>query len=216
MTTNLAPVLAISLANQSWFDKMYGPVIAGIKSRTELQQTSDAASALRLLSQVPAPSTVLITDHALALKENATVWNAVLKYVRGGGTAVIMGSFSSFVLPNEIEPFFGQAGLRWWAGPYHRSVLTLNESVAVALGVDAEKLLPRYSQKALLMATKATRAMLYVPDKTAPSMSRAALPGNCETAVAMERVGDGRIGYIGDVNAEDGSQRVILAMCGLL
>ncbi len=37
-----------------------------------------------------------------------------------------------------------------------------------------------------------------------------------ETAAALAKVGDGAVGYIGDVNAEDESNVVVLAMCGLL
>jgi hypothetical protein len=36
-----------------------------------------------------------------------------------------------------------------------------------------------------------------------------------QTPVAYKKVGKGRVAYVGDVNAEEGSARVILAMCGL-
>lgn len=35
-----------------------------------------------------------------------------------------------------------------------------------------------------------------------------------ETAVALARVGDGKLSYIGVVNGEEGSSAVVLAMCG--
>jgi len=37
-----------------------------------------------------------------------------------------------------------------------------------------------------------------------------------EAAVVFANVGSGKLGYVGDVNAEEGSDVVILAMCGLL
>ena len=37
-----------------------------------------------------------------------------------------------------------------------------------------------------------------------------------ETAVALVKVGEGKLSHVGDVNAEDGSNAVVLAMCGLL
>ncbi len=46
MTTNLALVLAVSIANQPWFDEIYGPLIASIKSKTEFKQVEDAVSTL--------------------------------------------------------------------------------------------------------------------------------------------------------------------------
>ena len=37
-----------------------------------------------------------------------------------------------------------------------------------------------------------------------------------ESPVFLAKVGDGKLGYVGDVNAEEESNLVILAMCGLL
>jgi hypothetical protein len=37
-----------------------------------------------------------------------------------------------------------------------------------------------------------------------------------QAPVALSKVGEGRLGYVGDVNAEEGSVTVVLALCGLL
>lgn len=37
-----------------------------------------------------------------------------------------------------------------------------------------------------------------------------------EATVVFAKVGLGRLGYIGDVNGEESSDTVVLAMCGLL
>jgi hypothetical protein len=37
-----------------------------------------------------------------------------------------------------------------------------------------------------------------------------------DTSVALAKVGKGKLGYVGDVNAEDGSDSAVLALCGLL
>lgn len=36
-----------------------------------------------------------------------------------------------------------------------------------------------------------------------------------QAAAAMAPLGAGKLGYVGDVNAEEGTDAVILAMCGL-
>ena len=36
-----------------------------------------------------------------------------------------------------------------------------------------------------------------------------------ESAVLLARVGKGKLGYIGDVKGEKGSEAVVLVMCGL-
>ncbi|KAM3428125.1 hypothetical protein MY4824_008999 [Beauveria thailandica] len=220
MATTMAPVLAISIKNQPWFDEMFAPLLTGIKSKTEFQQTEDATSALRLLSQRPPPSTVLITDQALTLPENAAVWTAVLNYVAGGGTVIIMGFFPCFVLPDDIKPFFTRAGLPWARGTYQRTTMTVNKAAAAAAGVNIQKLPQSYSQKAVYVSNVSDEDMLYKTDGNSVLESLVFAPESAhvpgETAVALSRVGAGRIGYVGDVNAEAGSHVVVLAICGLL
>ncbi len=62
--------------------------------------------------------------------------------------------------------------------------------------------------------------MLYMTDEDLVVNSLVFPPTNVhttrETAVVMTKIGDGKLRYVGDVNAEDGSYAVILAICGLL
>jgi len=225
-------ILTISLHEKSFFDDMYDSLLSAIMAKANLQRALDADLALRLLrpqpepqpqpQPKPKPSAVLLTDDALALEANAHVWEAVLDYVRQGGTAIIMGHFPSFVRPNDMKPFFARAGLSWEAGSYHRMTLALNRaSVDAAVGADvAEKLPSSYSQKAVFVRNVAPADTWYKPteDSVVESVifysSSSGIPP--ETAVALAEVGAGKLGYVGDVNAEEGSNAVILAMCGLL
>ncbi|KAM3426828.1 hypothetical protein NHJ13734_009240 [Beauveria thailandica] len=203
MATKMAPVLAISIKNQPWFDEMFAPLLAGIKSETR-----------------PQPSTVLITDQALTLPENAALWTAVLNYVAGGAIVIIMDFFQSFVLPDDIKPFFTRAGLPWARGRYQRTTLTVKKAAAAAAGVNFQKLPQSYSQKAVYVSNVSDEDMLYKTDDNSVLESLVFAPESAhvtgETAVALSRVGAGRIGYVGDVNAEAGSHVVVLAICGLL
>ncbi|PFH60125.1 hypothetical protein XA68_11398 [Ophiocordyceps unilateralis] len=218
MASRPARLLAISLHNPPWFDETYAPLLTAIRSKAEFQRAEDSASALRFLSQQPEPTAILITDEALTLHKNRAVWEAVLDYVSRGGVAVVMGLFSSFVKPNKIKPFFSKPGLPWGAGSYHRTTLILNQAVVDAASV--EKLAPSYSQKALFVNNVVPGDMWYRTDQDSVVESRVFPPDNAhtpgETAVALAKVGQGRLGYVGDVNAEAGSNAVVLAMCGLL
>jgi len=218
MASGTARVLAISLHNQPWFDEMYAPLLTALRSNAEFQRAEHSTSAIQFLSQLPEPSAVLITDEALTLRENSAVWEAVLEYVRRGGTAIVMGLFPSFVQPNSMKPFFSRAGLHWGAGSYHRTTLALNRAaVDVA---NARKLPQRYSQKAVFVNNVVPENMWYKTDDNSVVQSAVFPPTSAnttgETAVAMATVGRGKLGYVGDVNAEDGSNAVILAMCGFL
>ncbi|OAQ61318.1 triacylglycerol lipase [Purpureocillium lilacinum] len=218
MTSNAARVLAISLHNQSWFDEVYAPLLTALRSKAEFQRAENSTSAVRFLSHRPEPSAVLITDEALTISENLAVWEAVLEFARRGGTVIVMGLFPSFVRPTSMAPFFSQAGLPWGAGSYYRTTFVLNQGV---VSVDkVEKLPQKYSQKALFVNNVAQRDMWYRTDDDSVVQSSVLPPidGHVagETAVAMSKVGKGKLGYVGDVNAEDGSNAVVLAMCGLL
>lgn len=63
----------------------------------------------------------------------------------------------------------------------------------------------RYSQKAVTLSGVPAGDVIY------SGQSR----GDDDTAVAFGKVGKGYLGYVGDVNAEDESTDVVLAMCGL-
>ncbi|KAE8414615.1 hypothetical protein BDV36DRAFT_286028 [Aspergillus pseudocaelatus] len=197
---------------------MYAPLITALRSKAEFQRAETTTSAIQFLAQHPEPSVILITDEALTLPKNKAVWEAVLEYVRRGGTAVIMGHFPSFVRPNSLKPFFSQAGLNWETGPYHRTTLAINQT---AVGVaNAQKLPQRYSQKAVFVKNVVPGDMWYKTDDDSVVESLVFSPTSVNTAgetpVALANVGTGKLGYVGDVNAEEGSNAVILAMCGLL
>jgi hypothetical protein len=76
----------------------------------------------------------------------------------------------------------------------------------------------RYSQKAVFLAHVASDDSVYLPSSDSVIQSRVFLPEPSnpnEAAVAFTRVGEGWLGYIGDVNNEQGSQAVIHSMLEL-
>jgi hypothetical protein len=115
-----------------------------------------------------------------------------------------MGHFSSFVRPNDIAAFFEKADLRWTQGIYQRLNVALHTGHNAA-GLSLAALPGQYSQKSQFLRGVQPEAALYTADGILS-----------ETAIALATVGAGRIGYVGDVNAEDETTKVILAICGLL
>ena len=75
-----------------------------------------------------------------------------------------------------------------------------------------------YSQKAVFLAHVARDDSVYLPssDSVTQSLVFPPSPANQnEAAVAFTKVGEGWLGYIGDVNNEQGSQVVIHSMLEL-
>jgi hypothetical protein len=198
-------LLLISLNLQPWFDETYGPLIDKICAKAITQRVKTPNGVRHVLSENK-PSAILITDEALTTRKHAQVWDTVLNYVREGGTAVCMGHFPNFVNFRDIKPFFAKAGLPWDLGAYHRAMVGLSQD-AVGNGLAAS--LPAcYSQKALFLKNVEDAAAWYRPSEDIGSLM-------AETAVALAKVGEGKLGYVGDVNQEEGSNAVVLAMCGL-
>jgi hypothetical protein len=128
-----------------------------------------------------------------------------------------MGHFPAFVRPLDIKPFFAKAGLPWEAASYHRTTLSLNQ--AVVKGRAASELPEQYSQKALAVKNVAPGDVWYHTTTDLVMESRVFSPTSVhslnESPAVLAKVGSGKLGYVGDVNAEEESNLVILAMCGI-
>ncbi|KAK1978027.1 hypothetical protein LZ30DRAFT_600051 [Colletotrichum cereale] len=209
-------IVAISLNHMPFFDDMYATLFTQPLEKATIQRAKKPASALDLVQQHPPPAAVLLTDSALT-EAHPEVWDAVIAYVRQGGIVIAMGHFSSFVQPDNIRPFFAKAGLNWANGDYHRTTVKLNPRVVRGA---APRLPAQYSQKALFLKGVHPNAIMYGPDATSFTGSLVFPPDRvgdiAQAAISFAQVGDGKIGYVGDVNVEEGTNDAILAMCGLL
>ncbi|KAF5700391.1 transcription factor Rba50 [Fusarium mundagurra] len=92
-------LLSISPNHQPYFDQLYESLLTEIQLKADFSRAKHADSAARQLSEQPSPTAVLITDESISDYRNHHLWRAVLRYVRKGGRAVVMGNFSSFLKP---------------------------------------------------------------------------------------------------------------------
>lgn len=134
-------IVTVALNSEPSFEEWYAPLLATVKSKTEYSKVEDAESAITVLARRPPPSAVLIPDEGLTGNDSLAEWDAVLKYIRIGGTAIVFGSFPSFAQFDDIS--------------------------------------------------------------------------RGEAAVVLGNVGDGKLGFVGDVNGEAKTRKIIAAMCGL-
>lgn len=110
------------------FDQSYADLIESLASKYRIQRARKADAALRYLSNSDnRPVAILIVDPGLSKATHVSVLNHVKEYVRGGGTAVFMANFSSFIRPAKLNNFWKkQWGLDWQMGDYHRTDVYLN------------------------------------------------------------------------------------------
>lgn len=192
-------VLCLCLEYEDMFDNIYANLISRITAKAKMDRARTEKVALEMLTQNPPPSKIFITDASVGgLKK---VWERVIDCLRGGSTVVLAANFSSFVNEGQFKRCFAKVGLPWKRGGYHRTDTSLHPQ---AVDDDLKRqLLPTYSQKALYVQGVTGSDVWYAGDRG-------------EVAVAFTKVGNGMLGYVGDVNGEDGSEAVVLAMLGLL
>jgi hypothetical protein len=128
-----------------------------------------------------------------------------------------MGQFSSYSTFENITSIFEMAGLPWRVGSYQRTTVIFNRQAIN--GNLTEPLPASYSQKALFLKNVDRSATLYHSGENSVLESYVLPPEKIEkideVAVVWSSLGEGKLGYLGDVNAEKGSTIVILAMCGI-
>ena len=196
------PVIALLSLNWSgFFDEMYQGFLNSLTERATVKRFKRAKSIIDYLDEHQ-PLALLLTDAGITKRPDA--YNRVCRFIREGGTVVCSCTFSSFIRPLNMDNFFKDLGLDWRFGPYYRTDACLNlDTVNAATDGQGDKADSEYSQKAVWLTGVPADHAWYT--ETSENLA----------GVCMARVGEGKFGYTGDVNAEDGTCKIVLAMCGL-
>ncbi|PHH90414.1 hypothetical protein CDD83_3788 [Cordyceps sp. RAO-2017] len=206
-------ILLISLDFQNVFGEIFGDFLVELFARGDVYWARTAATAMRLLVEEPRPDVVVVTDTGLTQEHNLHVWDAVLAVIRQGGTGIIMGQFPANARPSEARGFFLRAGLPWELGPRHRAVLVLNGEAESK--IRHQDMLPNYfGYDAVCLKNVANRDAVYVECQDG-GVEPVALEGSeaewsRESPIVLTNLGEGRLGYIGDVDMRHES--VVLAI----
>lgn len=212
-------VLVISIVYVSWIEELYTFMLDAIRSKAELHHATESLDAFIKLSSRPPPNAVIVTDEAVTIEKYAPLRNGVLQYIREGGTAIFTCLFSCFLPRFYFNRFFQWTGLNWrWKSPRDvrmflnkgfvpeaivgRLPKNFMQTAVLVDNVDPEDLWYQNLGDWLLQRTVLGNKVLYIPTN--------------ETAAALGRVGEGKIGYVSDIVLGNGSLNIVLAMCGIL
>ncbi|KAK4543012.1 hypothetical protein LTR36_006010 [Oleoguttula mirabilis] len=211
-------IVLLSLEKQPWFDEMFKPLLGALKAGADIEEITDPAAARQAFARTPRPSAVLATDQGLTVSTRISLLHDARSYVRSsGGTLLFMGSFPSFTRPSDVKTLFDALGLPWESGDYYRTTFTVNLGMS---HFSTAGLTPSYSQKALHLANVAIGDAVYLPSDSSRTQSMVFAPERVgdltQTPAAFGQAGRGKVGYIGDVNAEAETTAVVLAMCGIV
>lgn len=215
-------ILILSLGDdweQSLLQNVHGHLMHALAAEFRLRHASNTQEALRLLDSSQPLKGVLVTDPGIVSSGNDAVSRKLADYAHNGGTVVLGGAFIAQIRPSDLEEYLTRRwNLPWEVGSYHRTTLFLNEEV---VNRPRSGLPSSYSQKAVFLKNVDPDVAWYVATdrSVVESLTHFLLPGPgidlLETSVAFAGVGNGWLGYVGDVNGEEGTSAVVLEMFGL-
>ena len=209
-------ILFLSLEYRNFLDETYSSLIDDLDKHARLKRAKAAGAAIQYLDAND-PKFILVTDEGLTKTKNRPVLNKVVSYLRNGGLVIIGLHFPNFTTMDVFDKFFGKAfGLPWVHGDYHRTDFQFNPSSTIPANVASASLPAPYSMKVLHIKNASPEEKIFIPVPEAMTKSHVFPPSyvdQSQAAVVGAKVGDGYLVYVGDVNGEQGSNKVILSLC---
>lgn len=196
--------------------RINGHFISALRSKVRISQALNARKALQYLADTNLKG-VFVADEGIIESKNSEVLSSLIGWVNAGGIAVVGSLFPTLANGSEFNRFFEKWRLPWKMGNYHRTTFVLNPSIP-QLSSHSASLMTSYSMKAVHLRGVNAEDILYAPTEDSRVESHVFAPSPVDLShvpVAYTRIGDGFLGYIGDVNAEEESTSVILAMLRL-
>lgn len=211
-------ILFLSLAFQSFLDETYSSLIDDLDKHACLKRAKAADGAIRYL-EASNPKAIVVTDEGLTKAKNKGMLDKVVSYLWNGGLVIIGLHFPNFTAMDVFDKFFGEAfGLPPVHGDYHRTDFQFNPSSTLPANVASASLPAPFSMKVLHVKNARPEEKIFIPVPEAMTQSHVFPPSyvdQTQSAVVGAKVGDGCVAYVGDVNGEQGSNKVILSLCGL-
>lgn len=234
-------VLFISLFSKPWADKRFATIRTRIMNIASLEYAIKPIPTLRAIAEEP--KAIFLTDEALAMPRFHMVWEAVIRYIRHGGTAICMGCFNNNLPTDMYRKFFAHAGLQWEYDHTNQCRSTLN---ADFLPREISDILPSIHCTDAVHLSHVGNSAWYILQHTVKEDIEGSSNGTMtemanglesmdlgeernpkpdeETAwkvlrtsapVAMAQVGQGYLGFVGDLTPSEEANLIMIAMCGL-
>ncbi|KAK8032035.1 hypothetical protein PG990_001769 [Apiospora arundinis] len=229
------PTILLLCLGDKWMTNMlddptaFGAGIDMLLEKAQLKRAKTLSGALKYLNS-NRPDGILVADPGVIAEGNREILGRLAAFAQSGGTVVFSFCFASNINSENMDRLWQQSfDLPWKMNSYHRTTHKLNASAlgtTIDLGSDSNSaadqhglLLPEYSQKAVHLDNVPRENCWYLPSEESRIESHVFPPtsvtNKLETPVAFGRVGNGYVGYNGDVNQETGTNLVLLRMFNL-
>lgn len=213
-------ILVIALSHFDFLNDAHTSLLNRLSELCNVKRVGNVTEALKAFSDTTFRA-ILITDEGLSDPENQIVLTRVKMYVEKGGLAIVNIPFTSFISLdlNQFNAFFRAFDLPWKRGKQHHCEVRFVPSSAIPGGLNPAELPRLYRMKAVHINFARIHEKIYIPiPESMIGMMDVSLPKKhvelVEAAVTAARIGRGDLVYCGDVNGEDGSVSLIMALCG--
>lgn len=220
MSVSSAQVLYLRLEDggqPELFEDLYRGIRSHIAAKYTTMEVKDAPDVQNLLSS-PSLKAILVVDGALSQGKHIALQTQLARFVKAGGVLVFCCLFSNFVSPDNANKLWKKFDLPWTYGDYHRSTFYLSQKAKTVFGSQRAVTLEReYSMKTLHLEGSTVDSRVYVPLEQSRTQSMVFPPDTVDQSqspAAWAKSGDGWLGFIGDVNNEKGSQKLLMVMLG--
>ncbi|KAJ4494355.1 hypothetical protein C8R41DRAFT_829828 [Lentinula lateritia] len=209
-------ILVLGLMNEDYLSDLFSPLMSSMRAVATVKSVTRIKEAKAILSSNTPPTAVLSIDAAPTQSKYRSLNEQLVRYARAGGVVVFGCNFSNHFSFDTAERFFRAWGVPWELGHYHRTTVYLNADGVQ--GMDLTGLESSYSVKALNLTQVLPTSAVYSPSQDSRTQSHvfaATSVDTSQTPAAYSAIGDGYLGYTGDVNAEEPTTKVIMAMLHL-
>ncbi|KAL4947455.1 hypothetical protein BDW69DRAFT_178373 [Aspergillus filifer] len=211
-------ILLLCLSYNDFLDELYATLFNKLLKVANIKRAKTASAAINALTSTTFKA-IIIADEGLTERDTATreVFTRVKSYIENGGFAIVGLQFPSFTAMDKFTAFFQAFGLPWKHGDYHRTTFQFNPSATLPESAKPASLPGPFSMKVLHIQNARPQEKIFLPVEGAVMQSHVFAPvyvDQAQAAVAGARIGLGHLVYCGDVNGEDGSNQLLLALCG--
>lgn len=201
------PVIYV-LEKSHWptvFRQMHKPLLDTLELVATVKFARNGDEATRALASEP--HAVLLAHHECVPDSDKQINSAFFDYMCGGGTVILMGNCVAATKYVDLNRFLRDFGVGWTVRDRRWAVRdnVLNDTPETMKynylekeikGIDAYYVRLREKDEAWYVATDSR--------------------DNIDALVAVGKIGNGRLGFIGDKYSRGDKDVVVLAMCGLL
>ena len=209
-------VAILCLEQYQLFSAVYGPHLHILATRLQISEATTLAQARRYLSSTVRPQAIIVADAFTTNPAYRDILFQLVDYAWAGGTVIYAGLVGCFTRPIDLNAAFQHVwGVPWRSSSFYQQAFSLNPS-AKCISTDPKHVSHAYTMRARFVSKVELKDALYLEPL---NVRRVELETGeqgqptYETPAAFAPIGYGYFGFVGDVDGEEGTIKLLLAMC---